>query len=64
MKKLLTLCACALVLGLMAGPANAQLSYCKDILEDGNLNHRCVVIGGIMEEECRDAILDFFDDIR
>lgn len=35
-----------------------------NILEDGRLNHRCVVIGGIMEDECRDILLDFFDDLR
>ena len=36
MKKLSIICTCALLLGLMAGPAIAQISYCKDFLEPGN----------------------------
>ena len=36
MKKFKILCISALLLGLMAGPAVAQIGYGKDILEPGN----------------------------
>lgn len=35
-----------------------------NILEDGKLNFRSVVIGGILEEECRDILLQFFNGLR
>jgi len=35
-----------------------------NILQDGRLNHRVEVIGGIMEEECRRLLQGFFDGRR
>lgn len=35
-----------------------------DILEDGRLGHRVQVIGGIMEDECRAILKDFFGSRR
>jgi tRNA(adenine34) deaminase len=35
-----------------------------NILEDGKLGHRILVIAGIMEEECRNLLDDFFDGLR
>lgn len=35
-----------------------------NILEDGKLNFRSVVIAGVMENECRDILIDFFDGLR
>ena len=35
-----------------------------NILEDGKLGHRVRVIAGIMEDECRRVLDDFFDELR
>lgn len=35
-----------------------------NILEDGRLGHQVQIIGGVLEDECRDALQGFFDDLR
>ncbi|HSV40582.1 MAG TPA: nucleoside deaminase [Nocardioidaceae bacterium] len=35
-----------------------------DVLRDRRLNHRPEVVAGVLEEECRDLLLEFFDDHR
>lgn len=35
-----------------------------NILEDGKLGHRVQVVAGIMEEECRGLLSDFFNGVR
>ncbi|HET7689210.1 MAG TPA: nucleoside deaminase [Nocardioidaceae bacterium] len=35
-----------------------------DVVRDRRLNHRPEVVAGVLEEECRDVLLQFFDDHR
>jgi tRNA(adenine34) deaminase len=35
-----------------------------NILEDGRLGHRVQVIAGVLEDECRELLQGFFDDLR
>jgi len=34
------------------------------ITDDNRLNHRCVVVGGVMENECSKLLTDFFKSLR
>ena len=58
MKKILVFSTCLLMLGLLVGSASAQISYCKDVLEDGNPPNEgtCDVVGGVCTSD-----LDCFD---
>ena len=52
MKNFKIICISVLLLGLMAGPAIAQISYSKDILEPGNPpGGTCDIIGGACETD-------------
>jgi tRNA(adenine34) deaminase len=35
-----------------------------DVVRDRRLNHRPEVVAGVLEEECRSVLLEFFDDHR
>ncbi len=61
------MCAGALVLsrmdGLVYGCDDPKAGACKSlysIVTDGRLNHRLEVISGVMEEQCREQLQDFF----
>jgi len=48
-----------LVFGTVDPKAGAAVSL-YNLAEDKRLNHRIEVVSGIMEEECRSLIQDFF----
>ena len=61
------MCAGALVLAridrLVYGATDPKAGACGslyDIVTDGRLNHRLDVISGVLEEECRSLLQDFF----
>ena len=65
------MCAGAIVLSRVdtvvfgaADPEAGAGGSAYNILEDGRLGHRVQVIAGIMEEECRGLLGDFFNGLR
>ena len=61
------MCAGALVLSrmnrLVYGCDDPKAGACKsmyNIVQDGRLNHRLEVTGGIMEDQCREQLQEFF----
>jgi tRNA(adenine34) deaminase len=65
------MCAGAIVLARVgtvvfgAGdPAAGAGGSAYNILEDGRLGHRVQVIAGVLEDECRELLQGFFDDLR
>jgi tRNA(adenine34) deaminase len=61
------MCAGALVLARIdrlvygaADPKNGACGSLYDIVTDGRLNHRLEVISGVLEEECRNLLQNFF----
>ena len=65
------MCAGALVLArisrLVFGASDAKTGACgslRNIVEDRRLNHRMVVQRGVMEWECRELLLVFFQTLR
>jgi tRNA(adenine34) deaminase len=49
------------------GAADAKAGACQSvyqITDDPRLNHRCSVLGGVMGDECRQVLQDFFADQR
>lgn len=65
------MCAAAAVLyrvkRIVFGASDTKWGACGtvyNIAQDGKLNHRIEVIGGIMEDECGKILRDFFDRKR
>ena len=65
------MCAGALVLArvprLVFGAIDAKTGACgslRNVVQDIRLNHRCEVLGGVLEEECADLLQDFFTRLR
>ena len=66
-----TMCAGAVVLSrvdrLVFGAYDDKLGAVGslwDVVRDRRLNHRPEVVAGVLEEECRSVLLEFFDDHR
>ena len=45
-----------------ADPKAGAAGTLYNILNDSRLNHRCEITGGILEEECRALLIDFFKE--
>ena len=65
------MCAGAIVLARIsrvvygaADPKAGAVRSLFSITQDSRLNHRCDVLGGVMEEECSKMLKDFFASIR
>ena len=65
------MCAAAIALARVArvvfgasDPRAGAGGSAYNILEDGRLGHRTEVIAGIMEDECRTLLQEFFDGLR
>jgi tRNA(adenine34) deaminase len=65
------MCAGALVLArisrLVFGASDPKTGACgslRNIVDDKRLNHRMVVLRGVMERECRELLLVFFQTLR
>jgi tRNA(adenine34) deaminase len=64
------MCAGAIVLAripvVVFGVADTQRGGASvfSLLDNPRMNHRCEVIGGVLEEECRDRLQEFFRDRR
>ncbi len=65
------MCAGALVLArvprLVFGTADPKTGACgslRNVVQDERLNHRCEVLGGVLEKECADLLQDFFTRLR
>ena len=65
-----TMCAGAIVLSRVdrlvfgAFDDKAGAGSLWDVVRDRRLNHRPEVLGGVLEDECRRPLLDFFGDQR
>lgn len=65
------MCAGAIVLAriprLVFGALDPKSGACgslRNVVQDARLNHRCEVVGGILEEECADLLKRFFTGLR
>ena len=65
------MCAGAVVLArierLVFGARDPKAGACGslwNIVQDTRLNHRCEVVGGVLEEECGDLLRSFFARLR
>lgn len=65
------MCASAMVLArlfrVVFGAPDMKAGACGsvyNIAQDGNLNHKLEVIGGVMEDECESLLRDFFNRLR
>ena len=65
------MCAGAAVLArlktIIFGAFDPKAGACgsvNNIADDERLNHRCEIIGGVMEEECAELIKEFFKEVR
>ena len=65
------MCAGALVLAridrLVFGAYDRKAGACgtlRNVVQDARLNHRCDVVGGVLEEECADLLRGFFARLR
>ena len=65
------MCAGAAVLArvsrLVFGAYDPKTGACgslRNVVEDARLNHRCAVVGGVMERECGELLRGFFSDLR
>ena len=65
------MCAGAIVLARVGtvvfgatDPAAGSAGSAYDILEDGRLGHRAVLIGGVLEDECAALLREFFETRR
>ena len=65
------MCAGAVVLAriprLVFGASDPKSGACgslRNVVQDGRLNHRCGVIGGVLGEECADLLKEFFAALR
>lgn len=36
----------------------------KDLAKDNNFNHKCEILGGVLEEECSKVLSEFFKKLR
>ena len=45
-------------------PKAGAVKTLYQVLEDSRLNHRCEVVGGLLEEECAQLLSDFFKKLR
>lgn len=66
-----SMCAGAIVLSRLSqvviGTADSKAGACGsvlNILDQPRLNHRPIVVSGILEEECRNIMKDFFISLR
>lgn len=66
-----TMCAGALILSriskVVIGTMDKKSGACGskyNLLENNKLNHQVLIETGIMEEECRSLLVDFFKEIR
>ena len=65
------MCAGAIVQARMSrvifGTTDPKAGACTtlyQITDDPRLNHRCVVLGGVLQEECKKLLQDFFSQQR
>jgi tRNA(adenine34) deaminase len=65
------MCAGAAVLAriprLVFGAADPKTGACgslRNVVQDVRLNHRCEVVGGVLEEECAALLQSFFARLR
>lgn len=65
------MCAGAVVLArlprLVFGAFDPKTGACgslRNLVQDPRLNHRCEVVGGVMEQECGELLRGFFSDLR
>jgi tRNA(adenine34) deaminase len=65
------MCAGAAVLArlktIIFGAYDPKAGACGSVNQTANderLNHRCEIIGGVMEEECSELIKEFFKEVR
>jgi tRNA(adenine34) deaminase len=65
------MCAGAIVLArvprLVFGAFDAKTGACgslRNVVQDHRLNHRCELIGGVLEEECAVLLKRFFSGLR
>ena len=65
------MCAGAIVQARMPrvifGTADPKAGACTTlfrITDDARLNHRCVVLGGVLQDECKSLLQDFFSQQR
>jgi tRNA(adenine34) deaminase len=65
------MCAGAIVLAriprLVFGAFDPKTGACgslRNVVQDGRLNHRCELIGGVLEEECTALLKRFFSGLR
>jgi tRNA(adenine34) deaminase len=52
---------------LVFGAIDAKTGACgslRNVVQDIRLNHRCEVLGGVLEEECADLLQYFFTRLR
>ena len=66
-----TMCAGAIVLSRIRGlyfgtadPKAGAVESTAQVLDNRNLNHRVVVTGGLLKEECSRILSDFFKEVR
>jgi len=65
------MCAGAIVLAriprLVFGAFDPKTGACgslRNVVQDERLNHRCELIGGVLEDECAGMLKRFFNDLR
>ncbi|MHB8894646.1 MAG: nucleoside deaminase [Candidatus Geothermincolia bacterium] len=65
------MCAAAIALARVgtvvfgaSDPVAGAAGSAYNILEDGKLGHRVQVIAGVMEDECRASLKEFFENLR
>jgi len=65
------MCAGAAVLAriprLVFGVSDPKSGACgslRNVVQDSRLNHRCELVGGVLEEECADLLRRFFAELR
>jgi tRNA(adenine34) deaminase len=49
------------------GTADPKAGACHSLYQitnDSRLNHRCIVLGGVMQDECREILQEFFAQQR
>ena len=60
----LVLCRVRRVVIGVSDPRGGAAGGCWNLLQTDNLNHRCEVVSGVREDECRQVLKDFFRQAR
>ena len=45
-------------------PKSGACGSLRNVVQDSRLNHRCELVGGVLEEECADLLRRFFAELR